>query len=117
MRKWVLYLDLALLLMCLGLLIVDLQIKNDLVDQMKRMQGVIDGQEGQRSTERDNPDSLVPDILLRGNVDSGTAVESAAIENESSQRAKSRARHPAGTKRDAGNRGAGIQSDGQQVGS
>lgn len=117
MRKWVLYLDLALLLMCLGLLIVDLQIKNDLVDQMKRMQGVIDGQTGQGSEECDSSDNPVFGSVRTDNGGYRTAVETTTVEDAGTEGTKPRTRNAPRAKRSTGNASSRIQLDGEQVGS
>jgi hypothetical protein len=112
--KWLRWMDLVLLLTCLGLLLIDLQIKNDIVQQAKELERILGDTRGK--PQRNNiPDNVRVDILR--NHDYGEP----AVANEDTpespvKRTRSRKGNPATVERNTGNGGAGIQSDGEQVG-
>lgn len=114
MRKWIMWMDIVMLFTCLGLLLIDLQIKNDIVAQAKALQGSIDEQRG--TTKLDNFYTAVPGDIFRGDNGDIPAVEiQAPVEaGVNGTRPRKRASAP---KRSTGDPGTGIQPDGEQVGS
>jgi hypothetical protein len=106
MRKWVVIADIMLLVFCLALLLVDLQIKNDIVERAKALEAKLDGT--QRTEERGNIHNPVPgDILLCDDNDQ-SAMEVPATVEPGTEGTRPRKGRTSATKRQAGNNGSGI---------
>ena len=75
MRKWVVLMDIVLLVTALAILLIDYKIKEDIVNQAKALQGVIDGQ-GTKAA--DSSPAGIPGDLLRGDDSNHAAVASKA---------------------------------------
>lgn len=114
MPKLLRWLDIVLLITALALLVIDLQIKADIVERAKKLEATLNGQEG--TPERDRIHSPLPsDILLCDGDDKPAVADEAPIE-ASVKRTRPRTRRAAAANRSAGNDGEGIQPDGEPVG-
>jgi hypothetical protein len=115
-RKWIMWMDVILLFTCLALLLVDLQIKNDIVKQAKELEVILGGKGRDVTEEHGNIRHHVPgDILLHN----GLGEPAVADENYSEgpvKRARSRKGRTAAAERGTGNGSSGIQPDGKPVG-
>jgi hypothetical protein len=108
------WMDVVMLFTCMALLLIDLQIKNDIIAQAKALQENIDEQG--RTTQLDNIHPSVPgDILPCDNGDiPAVAIQAPAEAGVYGTRPRKRTSAP---KRSTGDPGTRIQSDGEQVGS
>lgn len=112
MRKWLVAMDVLLVLVSLALLLIDIQIKNQIVAEAKALQETING--GQNRVE-ENPHihNSVPGDILPCDVVPDKAVASETLaengDQESARQAVPKRRTRAAS--------AGIQSTGEQVGS
>jgi hypothetical protein len=106
--------DIILLFTCLALLLIDLQIKNDIVKQAKELEEVLSGQS--RAPEHDDiPDLLRSDILRSDDSDQPAMATEYHFEAPV-KGTRPRKGSTAAAKRNTRNNGTGIQSDGEQVG-
>src|SRR5580692_4522138 len=107
MRKWLILMDLVLLLTAAALLLIDLQIKEDIVAQAKSLQETIDGQ---GTKESNSIPDFVPGDLLRRDDPDNSAVASEDIP-EKSTAGNRRTTGNSATRRRAGNNGTRIPSE------
>jgi hypothetical protein len=114
MRKWIMWMDVIMLFTCLALLLIDLQIKNDIVAQATALKEKIDGQAG--TTQLDSFHSAVPADILRGDDDDNSTLDTENPPEASVNAVRPRTRSSS-AKRRTGNPDTGIQPDGEQVGS
>jgi hypothetical protein len=113
MRKWVVLMDIVLLVTALAILLIDYKIKEDIVSQAKALQGVINGQ-GTKAADS-SPDS-VPGGVLRGN-DPGNAAVADQDSAEKSTAGNGRTKRNNTPKRSTGDPGQGIPGQSEQLGS
>lgn len=106
MRKLIVIADILLLVFCLALLLVDLQIKNAIVEQAKALEATLNG--AQRPAEHDNIHNPVPgDILLCDDDDLSAMAVSSVVEG-GIEGTRSRKGRTTTAKRNAGNNGTGV---------
>jgi hypothetical protein len=107
MRKWLILMDLVLLLTAAALLLIDLQIKEDIVNQARSLQETIDGQGTKESASIPYP---VPSDILYANDPDNSAVASEAVP-EKSAAGNRRVAGNSATRRRAGNNGTRIPAE------
>jgi hypothetical protein len=107
MRKWLVLMDMILVIMAAALLLIDLKIKEDIVAQAKSLQETINGQGTKEST--DIP-SGIPSIVLSGDAGDYPAV---AIQDppKANSNGSGRAKGNSTARRRAGNSGPGIPAE------
>lgn len=115
MRKWIILMDVVLLLTALGILLIDFKIKEDIIAQAKSLQGVIDGQRSQESTDSA---SGVYSGIRAGSVPADSAMASEAPGEPGAERIRPAKRRSAGTaKPSRGDNDPGISAESEQLGS
>lgn len=116
MRKYIVLADIILLVMAALILLIDVQIKNQIVDAAKSLEAKLDEQRGTEgsgnlhpSVSRDIPSSIVL---------SGEAVETTGDSANGAKRARPRNRaDKSAANGSAGNTSSGVSGSSDQVGS
>jgi hypothetical protein len=115
MRKYALAIDLILLLTCTLLLLVDLKIKNDLIQQAMKLEEKLDEQ--RRLEGNGNIHSVVPGNLSNGHVSVDASIPLGKDTANVQSSPRPRKRNPPATKRSAGDADKGISGQDNAVGS
>jgi hypothetical protein len=113
MRKWVVFMDVTLLVMALALLLIDLKIKEDIVTQAKALQGVIDGQGSQESARI--PSDIPGGVLPSDHADNPPVAPEDTVPGDSEGDGRTTRNIPA--KRRGGNSRTRIPAESERVGS
>jgi hypothetical protein len=100
--------DIVLLLTCLALLLIDLQIKNDIVKQAKELEEVLSGQS--RAPEHGDIPDMLRSGILRSDDPGEPAVASENISEFSVNRARPSKRNSSTSQRNSGNNDQGIST-------
>jgi hypothetical protein len=106
MRKWIAITDIVLLVFCLALLLVDLQIKNAIVEQAKALEAALNG--AQRPAEHDNIHNSLPGDILPNYDDDKSALEVPVDVEPGTEGTRPRKGRTTAAKRNSGNNGAGV---------
>lgn len=114
MRKYLWVLDIVLLLTCAALLLVDLQIKNDLITRAKELEGKLDEQRGSESV--DHIHSGIPGDIPDSDVFLDAPVETASSATNGSRPNRARKGNGSAANRGTGNPGQGVSGLSDQVG-
>jgi len=123
MRRLVILLDATLLFTALAILIIDYKIKEDIINQAKAVQAMMDAQktmlgvfDGQGNETADNVPSSVPSgVLLRGDADNAAMAVQDSAEKSATRSERAARNRPA--KRSAGNPDKGISGQSEPLGS
>jgi hypothetical protein len=115
MRKYVLAIDLILLFTCALILIIDLKIKNDLIQEAIKLDGKINEQ--RRYTGDDNIHSVVSGNLSNGDVPMDPSLSSPNPTANGAGTRKPRTRRAASANRGTGNANTGVSGQDNTVGS
>lgn len=114
MRKYVMILDLLLLFTCVALLIIDLQIKNDLITRAKSLEEKLDEQG--RSQGGNDIHLAVPRDIPPGDVFLDSTMEAKSSSANGTSPNRPRKRNVSAANRGSGDTDSRVQQPGDQVG-